>query len=63
MFDIEAAFDEISALDAPERVESHPRFMQNLGYLPDLPPDECVLAELGLLDSMPISVANDQSGL
>jgi hypothetical protein len=33
--DIESFFDELASLDGAERLNSHPQFMQNLGFAPD----------------------------
>jgi hypothetical protein len=33
--DIESFFDELASLDGAEGLETHPQFMQNLGFAPD----------------------------
>ncbi|KAF4307075.1 hypothetical protein GTA08_BOTSDO05772 [Botryosphaeria dothidea] len=50
--DLDALFDELATLEGPERLDSQPQFMQNLGFAPDMNLDDVLTSDYGQFDPM-----------
>lgn len=50
--DLDALFDELATLEGPERLDSQPQFMQNLGFAPDMNLSDVLTSDYGQFDPM-----------
>ncbi|KAL0265024.1 hypothetical protein SLS55_000981 [Diplodia seriata] len=50
--DLDALFDELATLEGPERLDSQPQFMQNLGFAPDMNLSDVLSSDYGQFDPM-----------
>ncbi|EKG20718.1 hypothetical protein MPH_01982 [Macrophomina phaseolina MS6] len=50
--DLDALFDELATLEGPERLDSQPQFMQNLGFAPDMNLNDVLTSDYGQFDPM-----------